>query len=47
MRIHQAQLRRDRYLDHKNPSSWQEVVDISLAASKRGDNDEDDEYFDN
>lgn len=40
MRIMQAQLRRNRYLDHKNPSSWQAVVDISLAASEK-DTDED------
>lgn len=40
MRILQAQLRKDRYLDHNNPTSWQAVVDISLAASEKGTDDD-------
>jgi len=40
MRIMQAQLRRSRCLDPKNPSSWQAVVDISLAASEKGNEEE-------
>ena len=46
MRIMQAQLRRNRYLDHKNPSSWQAVVDISLATSEKGADDEADDDVD-
>ncbi|KAL3903407.1 MAG: hypothetical protein SGARI_005396 [Bacillariaceae sp.] len=36
-RILQSQNRANKYLDHKNPDSWEAIVDLSIAASIRGD----------
>lgn len=41
MRVLQSQNRANKYVDHTNPKSWEAVVDLSLAASERGDSEED------
>ena len=41
MRVLQSQNRANKYVDHSNPKSWEAIVDLSIAASEKG-NDSDD-----
>jgi hypothetical protein len=42
MRVLQFQNGANKYLDHSNPSSWEAMVDLSIAASEKEEEEEED-----
>ena len=43
MRVLQSQYRANKYVDHSNPKSWEAIVDLSIAASEKGDGESSEE----